>query len=58
MDVPANKTVDFARHYGGSRWEDAVRNARSLAPEGKEHEVNPSTGMWRLALAINGQRVG
>ncbi|WP_406252568.1 hypothetical protein OH786_14575 [Streptomyces atratus] len=32
----------------------AVQPMRELAPEGKEPEVNPSTGMWRLALAIGG----
>ncbi|MGK5449015.1 RloB family protein [Streptomyces radiopugnans] len=35
-------------------WREAVRRARRLAPEGKEKEVNPSTGMWRLALAVGG----
>lgn len=44
--------LDF-RHYE-SDWREAVRRAKGLAPEGKEPEVNPSTGMWRLALAIGG----
>ncbi|THA72723.1 RloB domain-containing protein [Streptomyces sp. A0958] len=44
--------LDF-RHYA-SGWTEAVRRARLLAPEGKELEVNPSTGMWKLALAIGG----
>ncbi|MEV6161261.1 RloB family protein [Streptomyces sp. NPDC052052] len=35
-------------------WREAVRRARGLAPEGKEPEVNPSTGMWQLALTIGG----
>ncbi|NEB03897.1 RloB domain-containing protein [Streptomyces sp. SID13726] len=56
-DVPADKSVDFARHYGGNLWKDAVRRARSLAEEGTEHlpESNPATRMWRLALAITGE---
>jgi hypothetical protein len=44
--------LDFQRYEDG--WREAVRRARLLAPEGKEPEVNPSTGMWRLALAIGG----
>ncbi|MFG3104825.1 RloB family protein [Streptomyces sp. NPDC048182] len=57
VDVPADKSVDFARDYGGERWKAAVERARVLAPEGTEHlpEANPSTGMWRLALAITGE---
>lgn len=35
-------------------WREAVRRAKRLAPEGREREMNPSTGMWRLALAIGG----
>lgn len=35
-------------------WPEAVRRAKGLAPEGKEPKVNPSTGMWQLALAIGG----
>ncbi|MFJ1647676.1 RloB family protein [Streptomyces sp. NPDC088258] len=42
--------LDF-RHYEDT-WQDAVRRAKELAPEGKEPDVNPSTGMWRLALAV------
>ncbi|MFF1417545.1 RloB family protein [Streptomyces sp. NPDC058280] len=42
--------LDFRRYEDG--WPDAVRRAKELALEGKEPEVNPSTGMWRLALAI------
>ncbi len=33
-------------------WREAVRRAKQLAPDGKEREVNPSTGMWKLALTI------
>ncbi|MFG2600543.1 RloB family protein [Streptomyces sp. NPDC048462] len=44
--------LDF-RHYQDG-WREAVRRARQLAPEGKEREANPSTGMWKLALAIGG----
>lgn len=44
--------LDF-RHYEDG-WREAVRRARQLAPDGKELEVNPSTGMWKLALAIGG----
>ncbi|MEU9564283.1 RloB family protein [Streptomyces sp. NPDC048161] len=47
--------LDF-RSYEGT-WREAVCRARELAPEGKESEVNPSTGMWRLALAIGGPAV-
>ncbi|MFF4379564.1 RloB family protein [Kitasatospora sp. NPDC001547] len=35
-------------------WRLAARRAEQLAEWGKEHEVNPSTGMWKLALAIGG----
>lgn len=57
VDVPADKSVDFTRDYGGSRWKEAVHRARALASEGTEHlpESNPSTRMWRLALAITGE---
>lgn len=44
--------LDF-RHYQDGRRE-AARRARQLAPEGKELEANPSTGRWKLALAIGG----
>lgn len=44
--------IDF-RHFADS-WRDAVRRAKALAPEGKEHEVNPSSGVWRLAEAVAG----
>ncbi|MGW1143905.1 RloB family protein [Streptomyces sp. NPDC002454] len=54
VPVPPGKGVDFARDYGGRRWEKAVERARTMAPKGTEHRVNPSTGMWRLALAIHG----
>ncbi|MGW0766877.1 RloB family protein [Streptomyces sp. NPDC002676] len=58
-DVPAGKSVDFVRDYGGELWKDAVRRARALAEEGTEHlpDSNPSTRMWRLALAITGDAV-
>ncbi|MFJ6775275.1 RloB family protein [Kitasatospora sp. NPDC091257] len=36
------------------RWRLAASRAKQLAESGKEHEVNPSTGMWKLALAIGG----
>jgi hypothetical protein len=32
----------------------AVTRARSLAPPGKEHEVNPATGAWTLVERIAG----
>ncbi|MET8956452.1 RloB family protein [Streptomyces sp. NPDC004533] len=54
VDVPSDKSVDFARDFGGDRWKVAVERARPLALEGSEHKTNPSTRMWRLALAING----
>jgi hypothetical protein len=44
--------LDF-RHYKGT-WREAARRAEGLAPEGSEPTTNPSTGMWRLALAIGG----
>lgn len=48
-----NKTkLDFRCYEDG--WREAVRRAKLLAPEGKEPETNPSTGMWRLALGIGG----
>ncbi|MGW3653885.1 RloB family protein [Streptomyces sp. NPDC000878] len=60
VDSRADKSVDFARDYirdGRHLWKDAVRRARTLADEGTEHlsERNPSTRMWRLALAITGE---
>lgn len=48
-----DKTSIEFRHYRAG-WREAVRRARPLAPGGAEHEVNPATGMWRLALAIGG----
>lgn len=42
--------IDF-RHFRGG-WRDAVRRAQRLAREGTEQDTNPSTGVWRLALAI------
>ncbi|MDT0548235.1 RloB family protein [Streptomyces lonegramiae] len=54
VDAPANKAVDFERHYR-HLWRDAVKHARTLAEEGTEHKRNPSTRMWRLALTINGE---
>lgn len=50
-----SKTGLVFRHYEDG-WREAVRRARKLAPEGKEREVNPSTGMWKLALAIGGPK--
>ncbi|MGW0879714.1 RloB family protein [Streptomyces sp. NPDC002671] len=49
----------WIRDYGGELWKDAVRRARALAEEGTEHlpDSNPSTRMWRLALAITGDAV-
>ncbi|MFE4975848.1 RloB family protein [Kitasatospora sp. NPDC056651] len=44
--------MKFARYE--PHWRSAVNRARELAPSGDEHKVNPSTGMWRLALAIGG----
>ncbi|MFI6057490.1 RloB family protein [Streptomyces sp. NPDC051286] len=37
-------------------WEAAVPRAKKLAPPGKEHEVNPATGMWALVERIAGTR--
>ncbi|MGW7415647.1 RloB family protein [Streptomyces sp. NPDC054863] len=42
--------IDF-RHFA-DRWRDAARRARALAPAGKEHEVNPASGVWRLLEVI------
>ncbi len=44
--------LKFADYKPG--WPDAVRRARELAAPGDESRVNPSTGMWRLAIAIAG----
>lgn len=44
--------LDFRRYEDS--WPEAVRRAKALAPEGNEPELNPSTGMWRLALAVGG----
>lgn len=46
--------LDF-RHFGAG-WRDAVRRAKGLSPEGKEHEVNPSSGMWALSERIAAPR--
>ncbi|ARQ70294.1 RloB family protein [Streptomyces marincola] len=54
--VPADKSVAFERDFGGERWWRAADRARALAPEGEEHQRNPSTRMWRLAFAISGER--
>ncbi|MGW1173051.1 RloB family protein [Kitasatospora sp. NPDC002543] len=40
-------------HYEPN-WRLASGRAKRLAESGTEHEVAPSTGMWRLALAIGG----
>jgi hypothetical protein len=53
VNVSDDKSVDFTRDYG-DRWTKAAERARALAGEGSEHKTNPSTRMWRLALAING----
>lgn len=45
--------LDF-RHFEDG-WESAVPRARRLAPSGKEHEVNPATGMWTLVERIAGR---
>ncbi|MDT0377815.1 RloB domain-containing protein [Streptomyces sp. DSM 42041] len=52
--VPEHDTSHLAFRYYRDGWREAVRRARELAPEGKEREVNPATGMWRLALAVAG----
>ncbi|WP_406475346.1 RloB family protein [Streptomyces sp. NBC_01615] len=44
--------LDF-RHFADG-WRDAVRRAKALSPEGKEHEVNPASGVWRLVEAVAG----
>jgi RloB-like protein len=44
--------IDFHHYHSG--WREAVRRGRALAPVGKEHEVNPATGMWRLATTVGG----
>ncbi|MFJ9773444.1 RloB family protein [Kitasatospora sp. NPDC101157] len=38
----------------GPTWRLAATRAKELAQWGEEHKVNPSTGMWKLALAIGG----
>jgi hypothetical protein len=51
--------LDFGRYEDS--WRDpscCSHRAKLLAPEGKEPEVNPSTGMWRLALAVGGPAGG
>ncbi|MEU8700896.1 hypothetical protein AB0C61_25170 [Streptomyces sp. NPDC048680] len=50
--APSQVVAHTVRLLDGRR--EAVRRARLLAPDGKEREVNPSTGMWKLALAIGG----
>ncbi|MFE7634646.1 RloB family protein [Kitasatospora sp. NPDC057518] len=44
-------------HYE-PHWRLAVSRAKQLAEPGSEHETNPSTGMWKLALAIGGGEAG
>ncbi|MFI6404854.1 RloB family protein [Streptomyces sp. NPDC050548] len=46
--------LDF-RHFAEG-WRDALTRAKPLAPQGKEYEVNPATGMWSLVERIAGQR--
>lgn len=46
--------VNF-RHFADGCHMAAAR-ARKLAPRGKEHEVNPASGMWALAERVSGQR--
>lgn len=46
--------LDF-RHFAEG-WRDALTRAKPLAPQGKEHEVNPATGVWTLVDRIAGQR--
>jgi hypothetical protein len=31
-----------------------MERARTLAPAGKEHTVNPATGVWRLVQLVAG----
>ncbi|WP_459646607.1 RloB family protein [Kitasatospora sp. Ki12] len=38
----------------GPTWRLAATRAKELAQWGEEHKANPSTGMWKLALAIGG----
>ncbi|WP_443058349.1 RloB family protein [Streptomyces sp. NBC_00775] len=45
--------LDFRYFVDG--WESAIPRARRLAPSGKEHEVNPATGMWTLVERIAGR---
>ncbi len=49
-----SKTAMNFRHYQDN-WMLAVDRAMKLAAPGEEAEVNPSTGMWRLAVAIAGR---
>ncbi|MFR9723842.1 RloB family protein [Streptomyces sp. MS19] len=45
--------LDFRDFASG--WQAAVPRARQLAPEDKEHGVNPATGVWRLVEQITRQ---
>jgi hypothetical protein len=36
-------------------WRRAVDRARELTPRGREHEINPATGVWPLAAIIGGE---
>lgn len=45
--------LDFRDFSEG--WSEAVARARKLAPSGKEHEVNPATGIWTLVERITGR---
>ncbi|WP_212731509.1 RloB family protein [Streptomyces sp. V17-9] len=52
------KGVNFDRDYADEAlWRGAVERARKLARFGDEHTTNPSTGVWRLALALHGLEV-
>lgn len=46
--------LDFRDFAEG--WSEAVARARKLAPSGKEHEVNPATGVWTLVERIAGRQ--
>lgn len=51
------KILDFARVYA-SGIGDAIERAKSLEPTGEATDVNPSTNVWRLVLAMGWEQHG
>jgi len=42
--------IDFAQYEPGG--EDAARRGEKLDPSGRDHDRNPSTGVWKLVRQV------